>query len=89
MEFFFVSSFWSGHPVEVGKDPFAPYTRELGNLHLEGIFCFFFFFFFKCFFLNCGLFKLYSLANILYFSFRDGNHEGEQGEGGGGRENQA
>ena len=46
MEFFFVSSFWSGHPIEVGKDPFAPYTRELGNLHLEGMFCFVFFFFF-------------------------------------------
>ena len=35
-EFFFVSGFWSGHPVEVGRDTFAPYTGELGN--------FFFFF---------------------------------------------
>ena len=38
MEFFFVSSFWAGHPVEVGRDPFAPYTGELGNLHPEGMF---------------------------------------------------
>ena len=35
-EFFFVSSFWAGHPVEVGRDPFAPYTRELGNLRPKG-----------------------------------------------------
>ena len=35
-EFFFVSGFWSGHPVEVGRDTFAPNTGELGN--------FFFFF---------------------------------------------
>ena len=35
-EFFFVSSFWAGHPVEVGRDPFAPYTGELGNLCPEG-----------------------------------------------------
>ena len=52
MEFFFISGFWSGHPVEVGRDPFAPYTGELGNLHPEGMFCFFFVFvFFKCFYL--------------------------------------
>ena len=35
-EFFFVSSFWAGHPIEVGRYPFAPYTGELGNLRLEG-----------------------------------------------------
>ena len=39
-EFFFVSGFWSGHPVEVGRDTFAPYTGELGNLHPEGMFMF-------------------------------------------------
>ena len=39
-EFFFVSGFWSGHPVEVGRDTFAPYTGELGNLRLEGMFMF-------------------------------------------------
>ena len=41
MEFFIVSGFWAGHPVEVGRDPFAPYTRELGNLRPEGMFFFF------------------------------------------------
>ncbi|KAL4603013.1 hypothetical protein ACB092_10G095000 [Castanea dentata] len=36
-EFFFVSSFWAGHPVEVGRDPFAPYIGELRNLRPEGV----------------------------------------------------
>ena len=84
MEFFFVSGFWSGHSVEVGRDSFAPYNGELGNLRPEGMFFFVLLFFLSAFFFNCGLFKLYSLANILCFSFRDGNHEGEQREGGGG-----
>ena len=53
-EFFFVSGFWSGHPIKVGRDPFVPYTKESGNLRLEGLFCFALFvcfFFFKCFYL--------------------------------------
>ena len=37
-EFFFISGFWARHPVEVGRDPFAPYIGELGNLCPEGIF---------------------------------------------------
>ena len=36
-EFFFVSSFWAGRPIEVDQDPFPPYTRELGNLRPEGM----------------------------------------------------
>ena len=36
-EFFFVSSFWAGCPLEVSQDPFPPYTGELGNLHPEGM----------------------------------------------------
>ena len=40
--------------MDVGRDPFAPYSRDLGNLHPEGtslpffffLFSFFFFFFF-------------------------------------------
>ena len=36
-EFFFVSGFWAGCPLEVFQDPFPPYTRELGNLCLEGM----------------------------------------------------
>ena len=37
-KFFFVFGFQAGHLVEVGRDPFAPYTGELGNLCLEGMF---------------------------------------------------
>ena len=37
-EFFFDSGFWAEHPVEVGRDPFALYNRELGNLRPEGMF---------------------------------------------------
>ena len=51
-EFFFISGFWSGHPVEVGRDPFALYTRELGNLRPEGMFCFVLLFFLSAFFLT-------------------------------------
>ena len=36
-EFFFISSFWVGNPVEVSRDTFAPYTRDLGNLRPEGM----------------------------------------------------
>ncbi|KAK9995437.1 hypothetical protein SO802_020123 [Lithocarpus litseifolius] len=36
IEFFFVSGFWVGNPIEVGRDTFTPYTRELVNLHHEG-----------------------------------------------------
>ena len=35
-KFFFVSGFWAGNPNEVGKDPFPPYTSEMGHLHPEG-----------------------------------------------------
>lgn len=37
IEFFFVSGFRAGNPVEVGKDPFPPCTSEMGHLHLEGM----------------------------------------------------
>ena len=36
-EFFFVSGFWAGRLIEVDRDPFPPYTRELGNLRPEGM----------------------------------------------------
>ena len=36
MEYIFVSGFWAGNPVDVGKDPFPPYTRDLGNFCPEG-----------------------------------------------------
>ena len=62
-KFFFISGFWAGNPVEVGRDPFPPYTGEMGNLYPEDmslfyssfyIFCcshlppLFFFFFYNC-----------------------------------------
>ena len=37
MEFFFVSGFWAGRPIEVDRDPFPPYIGELGNLRPEGM----------------------------------------------------
>ena len=36
-EFFFVSGFWAGRPIEVDRDPFSPYTGELRNLRREGM----------------------------------------------------
>ena len=36
-EFFFVSGFWTGRPIEAYKDPFPPYTGELGNFRPEGM----------------------------------------------------
>ena len=54
-EFIFVSGFWAKNPMDVGKDPFAPYSGDLGNLHLEGtslpffIFLFSFYLIFICF----------------------------------------
>ena len=34
-EFIFVFGFWAGNPVDVGRDPFAPCSGDLGNLRLE------------------------------------------------------
>ena len=36
MEFFFVSGFWAGNLMDVGRDTFGHYTGDLGNLRLEG-----------------------------------------------------
>ena len=36
-EFFFVFGFWTGNLVDVGRDTFAPYTGNLGNLRPEGM----------------------------------------------------
>ena len=35
IEFIFVFGFWAGNPVDFGRDPFAPYSGDLGNLRLE------------------------------------------------------
>ena len=61
-KFFFVSGFWARHPVEVSKDTFAPYTRELGNLCFEGMFMFHFILFFL---LSVLIFGLYS-SNLIF-----------------------
>ena len=45
-KFIFVSGFWAGNLVDVGRDPFAPYSRDLGNLRPEGTFLPFFIFHF-------------------------------------------
>ena len=37
MEYIFVSGLWAGNPVDVGRDPFPPYTGDLGNLRPEGM----------------------------------------------------
>ena len=37
MEFFFISCFQAGCPVEVSKDPFPHYIGKLGNLHPKGM----------------------------------------------------
>ncbi|KAL4606507.1 hypothetical protein ACB092_09G107800 [Castanea dentata] len=36
-KFFFVSGFWAGHPVEIGRDSFASYTVDIGNLRPEAV----------------------------------------------------
>ena len=54
IKFIFVSGFWAGNLVDVGKDPFAPYPRDLGNLRPEGTslpFCIFLFSFYLIFYL--------------------------------------
>ena len=35
-EFFFVSSFWAGNPMDVGQNTFGRYAGDLGNLRPEG-----------------------------------------------------
>ena len=53
IKFIFVSGFWAGNLVDVGKDPFAPYSGDLGNLRPECTSLPFspFFFFFILFFI--------------------------------------
>ena len=61
-EFIFVSSFWARNPVDVGKDSFAPYFKDLGNLRPEGTSLpFFIFFFFQLIF--------YLLLTLVYHMF--------------------
>ena len=51
-EFIFVSDFWAGNPVDVGRDPFTLYFGDLGNLCPESTsFPFFIFLSFNLFFI--------------------------------------
>ena len=36
-DFFFISRFWVGDPIEVGRDAFPPYTGVMGHLHFESM----------------------------------------------------
>ncbi|KAL0008252.1 hypothetical protein SO802_009754 [Lithocarpus litseifolius] len=35
-KFFFVSGYWAGNPIEVGRDTFPPYIDEIGRLCSQG-----------------------------------------------------
>ena len=53
-KFIFVFGFWARNPVDVGRDPFTPYSGDLGNLRPESTSLPFFIFlsfnlFFICF----------------------------------------
>ena len=62
-EFIFVSGFWAGNPVDVGRDPFAPYFGDLGNLHPEGTSLPFFLY------LSFSLFFFFALFFFLVFMY--------------------
>ena len=68
-EFFFVSGFWSRHPVEICRDPFAHYTGELGNLHPKGMFYLFIYYYYLFFivFLSFSYNRLTLLSLSLSF----------------------
>ena len=63
MKFFFVFGFWSGHPIEVDRDPFPFYTRELRNLRLEDMF------FFIILFLSFAYNRITLLSPFFFFFF--------------------
>ena len=64
-KFFFVSGFWARCPIEVDKDPFPPYTGELGNLRLEGMLILTLSFIF--FILICSCLKILTLDSSSLF----------------------
>ena len=64
-EFFFVLGFWDGRPIEVDRDPFPPYTGELGNLRLEGMLILTLSFIF--FILICSCLKILTLDSSSLF----------------------
>ena len=71
-EFFFISGFWVGNPAKVGRDTFALYTRDLGNLRLEGMPLpppFFSLSFFYFLFIYLFLSFVYERLTFLFFFF--------------------
>ena len=68
-EFIFVSGFWAGNLVDIGRDPFAPYIRDLGNLHPEGTSFPFLLFFLFISFLVCT-YNFYSLIVLQLLNVR-------------------
>ena len=65
-EFIFISGFWAGNPMDVGRDPFAPYSRDLGNLRPEGTPLPFFFFLFTFLYIYIYIYIL-TLAYHLFY----------------------
>ena len=68
-EFIFISSFWARNPVDVGRDPFTPYTGDLGNLHPEGTSLPFLLFFLFTSFFVCT-YNFYSLTVLQLLNVR-------------------
>ena len=64
-EFISVSGIWAGNPVDVGRDPFAPYSGDVGNLRPEGTSLPFFFFLLFFLYLFIYLFLFVSNPCIL------------------------
>ena len=65
-EFIFVFGFWAGNPMDVGRDPFTPYTGDLGNLRPEGTSLpFLLFFLFISFFVCTHIFYSLTVLQVL------------------------
>ena len=68
-EFIFVSGSWAGNPVDVGKDLFALYSGDLGNLRPEGTSLSFFIFIFPLSYYYYYFFFSF-LTLVYYFLYR-------------------
>ena len=69
MEFLFFCGFWSRHPVEVGRDPFTLYTRELGNLHPKCMFIYIYIYIYTILSFAYDRLTLFSFSFIYLFIF--------------------
>ena len=68
-EFIFISAFWARSPVDVGRDPFTPYSGDLGNLRPEGTPLPFFFFLFSLFLYIYIYIYIYISLTLAYHLF--------------------